>query len=57
MIGGLSWLSHEYGLISDPANLLDVQLVLGDGRLLWASEEPELLWAVRGGRCAFGGSY
>ena len=55
LVGGLSWLSHEYGMISDPQNLLDMQIVLGDGRVLWASEEPELMWALRGGGGNFGG--
>ena len=57
MVGGLSWLSHEYGMISDPQNLLDMQVVLGDGRVLWASEEPDLMWALRGGGGNFGGKY
>ena len=56
LVGGLSWLSHEYGMISDPQNLLDMQIVLRDGRVLWASEEPELMWALRGGGGNFGGS-
>jgi len=54
LTGCISWLSHEYGLGSSPENLLDVQVVLHDGRLLWASEEPELLWALRGGGGNFG---
>ena len=54
LVGGLSWLSHEYGMISDPQNLLDMQIVLCDGRALWASEEPDLLWALRGGGGNFG---
>ncbi|MCJ1242956.1 hypothetical protein MMC30_000152 [Trapelia coarctata] len=52
--GGLSWLSHEFGLISDPANLLDAQVVLSDGRVVWAKEEEDLLWALRGGGGNFG---
>lgn len=55
LVGGLSWLSHEFGLMSDPHNLLDVQIVLRDGRVLWASEEPDLMWALRGGGGNFGG--
>lgn len=34
LVGGLSWLSHEYGMISDPQNLLDMQIVLADGKNL-----------------------
>src|SRR6201996_6777824 len=40
--GGYSWLSSEYGLTSDPANLLDAQVVKIDGGILWASEDPDL---------------
>ncbi|OAL19553.1 hypothetical protein AYO22_09715 [Fonsecaea multimorphosa] len=47
--GGISWASSEFGLASDPQNLLDAQVVTVDGRVLWASSEPELLWALRGG--------
>lgn len=45
----ISWLSSEFGLGSDPRNLLDAQVVLTDGCTLWASTEPDLLWALRGG--------
>lgn len=55
LVGGISWLSHEFGMISDPQNLLDMQIVLRDGRVIWASEEPELMWALRGGGGNFGG--
>ncbi|KIX93842.1 uncharacterized protein Z520_10467 [Fonsecaea multimorphosa CBS 102226] len=51
--GGYSWLSSEYGLTSDPANLLDAQVVKIDGTVLWASEDPELLWGLRGTNGAF----
>lgn len=53
--GGYSWLSAEFGLTSDPVNLLDAQVVKVDGAVLWASEEPELLWALRGCNGGFGG--
>jgi len=51
--GGQSWLSHQYGLACDPQNLLDVQVIKLDGSVLWASDEPELLWALRGGGGGF----
>lgn len=47
--GGLSWISSEFGLASDPQNFLDAQVVKLDGKVIWASEEPELLFALRGG--------
>jgi FAD/FMN-containing dehydrogenase len=47
--GGIGWLSHEFGLGSDPQNMLDAHVVLPDGRAMWASEDPDLLWALRGG--------
>ncbi|KAF2095483.1 FAD-binding domain-containing protein [Rhizodiscina lignyota] len=52
--GGFSWLSGEFGCISDPANMLDAQVVKLDGSIVWASEEPELLWALRGSTGGFG---
>jgi FAD/FMN-containing dehydrogenase len=52
--GGLSWMSSEYGLACDPGNMLDAQIVLMDGSVLWASTDPELLWALRGGGGRFG---
>ena len=48
LCSGFSWMSHEYGCVSDASNLLDVQVVLADGTICWASEYPDLLWAMRG---------
>ena len=47
--GGWGWLAGAHGLSVD--NLLAVQVVAADGRLLTASaaEHPELFWALRGG--------
>lgn len=52
--GGVSWMSSEYGLTSDPHNMLDAQIVKMNGEILWASKEPDLLWALRGGGGRFG---
>ncbi|KAL2823245.1 hypothetical protein BDW59DRAFT_180716 [Aspergillus cavernicola] len=52
--GGLSWISAEHGCISDPANMLDARVVKYDGSVVWASAEPDLLWALRGGGGGFG---
>ena len=52
--GGLGWLMGKYGLALD--NLLAVELVTAEGRVLRASkdEEPDLFWALRGGGGNFG---
>lgn len=47
-------MSSEYGLTSDPQNMLDAQIVLMDGTIKWASGDPDLLWALRGGGGRFG---
>ena len=57
LCGGFSWLSGEYGLTSDPQNMLDAQVVKLDGQVVWASTEPDLLWALRGAGGSFGGVY
>jgi hypothetical protein len=34
--------------------MLDAQIVKINGEVIWASEEPDILWALRGG-CGGGG--
>jgi FAD/FMN-containing dehydrogenase len=52
--GGLGWLMGKYGLALD--NLLSVEIVLADGRILTASRDDnaDLFWALRGGGGNFG---
>ena len=54
LCGGFSWLSGEYGCASDPQNMLDAQVVKLDGSVVWASTEPDLMWALRGAGAGFG---
>lgn len=52
--GGIGWFMGKYGLTID--NLLSVDLVTADGRILVASEasHADLFWGVRGGGGNFG---
>ncbi|WP_370964513.1 FAD-binding oxidoreductase [Amycolatopsis sp. cg9] len=52
--GGVSFLGRQYGYAAD--NVREIELITPDGRRrrLTAHEEPELFWAVRGGKSNFG---
>ncbi|KAF8663658.1 hypothetical protein AX16_000900 [Volvariella volvacea WC 439] len=54
ILGGFGFLSRLHGLSVD--NLVEVEMVLADGRIVVASEEdyPDLWWAVRGAGPALG---
>jgi FAD/FMN-containing dehydrogenase len=52
--GGMGALSRQYGFGAD--QVLGIELVTADGEIRWLDEtsEPDLFWAVRGGKGNFG---
>ena len=45
--GGYGLFSREFGLTCD--NLLDLEIVTADGKIMSCQEDPDLFWALKGG--------
>lgn len=54
LTGGVGPLVREFGFASDRVTRLRLVLADGSVRSVTAADEPELFWALRGGRGAFG---
>ncbi|NGN66562.1 FAD-binding oxidoreductase [Streptomyces sp. A7024] len=52
--GGLGALSRQYGYAADHVTALDVVTADGEPRHVTAESDPDLFWALRGGRDNFG---
>ncbi|AXK35078.1 FAD-binding oxidoreductase [Streptomyces armeniacus] len=52
--GGLGLLARQFGYAADHVRALDLVTADGEPRHVTAREEPELFWALRGGRSGFG---
>lgn len=52
--GGLPILGRKYGYAADHVHAIEMVTADGQQRRVTATEEPDLFWAVRGGRCNFG---
>ncbi|MFK4243128.1 FAD-binding oxidoreductase [Micromonospora chokoriensis] len=52
--GGLSPIGRTFGFAADHVHLIEVVTADGELRTLTATDEPELFWALRGGKGNFG---
>ncbi|MEV1157128.1 FAD-binding oxidoreductase [Micromonospora chokoriensis] len=52
--GGLSPIGRTFGFAADHVHLIDVVTADGELRTVTATDEPELFWALRGGKGNFG---
>ncbi|GGO32734.1 FAD-binding oxidoreductase [Micromonospora parathelypteridis] len=52
--GGLSPIGRTFGLASDHVHLIELVTADGELRTVTATNEPELFWALRGGKGNFG---